>query len=202
VGGLFRYQPLLFTPYSFFSELDPILHTFEALAEPNSDATVHKREDYRNPPPRNDSPAFVIKQLQGIVDSHKALREGDLMRALISRRAVFKRILLYHDAIIRHSITRGAKKSVNLNSKQDLVKTVGFQPWFVCGISICLSFQRIGVIADLCTQPSLSSRITYIVSTCPPSLLAVLRGFQQVGFLTFSAYTIVFTILPLRMPMF
>lgn len=84
------------------SELDPILHTFEALAEANSDATVHKCEDYRNPPPRNDSPAFVIKQLQGIVDSHKALREGDLMRALTSRRAVFKRILLYHDAIIRH----------------------------------------------------------------------------------------------------
>jgi len=146
---------------TFGCELVPILHAFEALAKPNSDATVDKRKDHRNPPPRNDSPVFVITQLQGIVDSHKALQQGDLMRALISRRAVFKRILLYHDAIIRHSITRGAKKSVNLNSKQDLEKT------------------RIGVIADLCTQPSLSSRITYIVSSCPPSFLAALRGFQQ-----------------------
>ena len=78
------------------------MHAFEALAKPNSDATVDKRKDHRNPPPRNDSPVFVITQLQGIVDSYKALQQGDLMRALISRRAVFKRILLYHDAIIRH----------------------------------------------------------------------------------------------------
>lgn len=84
-----------------FSDFDSILLTFEALTTPNPFVKVHKRgEDHQAPRLSNDPLVSVIKELKNVVASHNALRQRDLICELTGRRAVFKRDLLFRDAII------------------------------------------------------------------------------------------------------
>jgi len=84
-----------------FSDFDSILLTFEALTTPNPFFKVHKRgENHQTPRLSNDPLVSVIKELKNVVASHNVLRQRDLICELTGRRAVFKRDLLFRDAII------------------------------------------------------------------------------------------------------
>ena len=84
-----------------FSDFDSILLTFEALTTPNPFFKVHKRgENHQAPRLSNDPLVSVIKELKNVVASHNVLRQRDLICELTGRRAVFKRDLLFRDAII------------------------------------------------------------------------------------------------------
>ena len=83
--------------------MDLILRTLEALTKPDRFLWVNQREeDPQNlASPSLKSLVSVIRQLQGVIDSHNIQRQRDLIPELTHRRAAFKRELLWRDAIIR-----------------------------------------------------------------------------------------------------
>jgi len=150
---------------------------------------------------------YALIAMLGISTSSNASRLRDAIDELQRLRPIFKHELLLRDERIRQAsvfwlplyLSSQSLQQIIANSTNNLHvdgkiqrdpidRIVSYSPSSIdtLGCSISLSFHKVDAVADLDTQPILSSQIAAKISSCSPALLAEVREWQQVSSLSFA----------------